>query len=111
MSRPFGVALLIAGVDEKGPRLFHTDPSGTFVKYFAIAIGAGSEGAQTTLQEEYHKSISFEDAEKLALQILKQVMEEKINVRNVEIGCVTVQNPKFKLYDAKKIQSILDQLK
>jgi 20S proteasome subunit alpha 5 len=29
MSRPFGVSLLIAGVDEKGPALFYTDPSGT----------------------------------------------------------------------------------
>lgn len=28
MSRPFGVALLLAGIDENGPHLFHTDPSG-----------------------------------------------------------------------------------
>lgn len=33
MSRPFGVALLVAGVDEYGPSLYHTDPSGTFVRY------------------------------------------------------------------------------
>lgn len=111
MSCPFGVALLIAGVDEKGPRLFHTDPSGTFVKYYAIAIGAGSEGAQSTLQEEYHKSITFAEAEKLSLQILKQVMEEKINSKNVEIGCVTLEEPKFKKYDRKRIQAILDTLK
>ena len=32
MSRPFGVALLIAGVDkEKGPQLYHAEPSGTFI--------------------------------------------------------------------------------
>jgi 20S proteasome alpha/beta subunit len=35
MSRPFGVSLLLAGVDEKGPQLFHTDPSGTYVAYAA----------------------------------------------------------------------------
>jgi len=46
---------LIAGIDEYGPSLYHTDPSGTFVRYEAKAIGAASEGAQTTLQEEYHK--------------------------------------------------------
>merc|ERR1712012_456685 len=50
MSRPFGVALLFAGVDEKGPRLFHMDPSGTYIKYDAKAIGSGSEGAQQALQ-------------------------------------------------------------
>merc|ERR1712187_855080 len=39
MSRPFGVALLIAGYDQvDGPVLFFTDPSGTFTKYAAAAI-------------------------------------------------------------------------
>jgi 20S proteasome subunit alpha 5 len=31
MARPYGVALLIGGVDDNGPQLFQTDPSGTFV--------------------------------------------------------------------------------
>ena len=54
-SRPFGVALLIAGVDENGPQLYHADPSGTFMRYDAKAIGSGSEGAQTELQDSWHK--------------------------------------------------------
>jgi len=31
------------------------DPSGTFLQYDAKAIGSGSEGAQQSLQEVYHK--------------------------------------------------------
>ena len=47
MSRPFGVALLLAGNDKKkGPCLYHTDPSGTYTEYNAKAIGSASEGAQ-----------------------------------------------------------------
>ena len=34
---------------------FHTDPSGTFTKYEAKAIGSGSEAAQSELQDKYHK--------------------------------------------------------
>lgn len=30
MSRPFGVAILFAGIDDKGPQLYHMDPSGIF---------------------------------------------------------------------------------
>ncbi|CAJ0877082.1 2421_t:CDS:10 [Entrophospora sp. SA101] len=89
MSRPFGVALLIAGIDEKGPQLYHADPSGTFMQYDAKAIGSGSEGAQTELQEEYHKSLTLEEAETLSLKVLKQVMEEKLNNTNVELASVT----------------------
>ncbi len=55
MSRPYGVAILFAGIDEKGPQLYHLDPSGTFVQYDAKAIGSGSEGAQQSLKEAYHK--------------------------------------------------------
>lgn len=36
------------------------------------------------------QSISFEDAEKLALNTLKQVMEEKINSGNVEVSAEAV---------------------
>jgi 20S proteasome subunit alpha 5 len=70
-SRPFGVALLVAGVDEGGPILFHADASGTFVEYQAKAIG--SEGAQSLLQDKFSKDMSLKDAETLALQVLKQV--------------------------------------
>jgi 20S proteasome subunit alpha 5 len=59
MSRPFGVALLIAGYDEDGPQLYHAEPSGTFYRYDAKAIGSGSEGAQAELQNEYHKVCTY----------------------------------------------------
>lgn len=56
MSRPFGLAVLFAGVDVDGTSsLFFLDPSGTFVGCEAKAIGAGSEGAQQSLQENYNK--------------------------------------------------------
>jgi len=88
MSRPFGVALLVAGWDHRGPVLYHTDPSGTFTRFDAKAIGAGSEGAQTQLQEQFHKNLTFIEAESLAISILKQVMEEKLDITNVEVACV-----------------------
>eukprot|EP00761_Pharyngomonas_kirbyi_P011866 gb/GECH01011892.1/.p1 GENE.gb/GECH01011892.1/~~gb/GECH01011892.1/.p1 ORF type:complete len:246 (+),score=74.36 gb/GECH01011892.1/:1-738(+) len=92
MSRPFGVALLLGGIDENGPALFHADPSGTFYRYDAKAIGAGSEGAQTTLQEQYYKSMTLQEAVKLACSILKQVMEEKVDATNVEIATISKEN-------------------
>ena len=34
---------------------FHTDPSGTFMRYEAKAIGSGSEAAQSELQDKWNK--------------------------------------------------------
>jgi len=110
MARPFGVALLVAGVDEKGPVLYHTDPSGTFTRYEAKAIGAGSEGAQTYLQEHYNKSMKLHEAQKLALEVLKQVMEEKISATNVEVGVVSTRDNKFRIVPANEIEGQLKLL-
>lgn len=64
---------------------WHLDPSGTYTLYDAKAIGSGSEGAQTSLQEVYHKGMTMVEAEEKLLIILKQVMEEKLNSTNVEV--------------------------
>jgi 20S proteasome subunit alpha 5 len=95
MSRPFGVALLMAGYDDKGPQLYFSDPSGTYLQYKAKAIGAGSEGAQSTLQDKYRDDLTLIEAENLACDILKQVMEEKLGNQNVEVASVT---PKVRFY-------------
>jgi len=110
MSRPFGVALLVAGVDENGPILFQTDPSGTFTQFDAKAIGAASEGAQNTLQEKYNKSMTLKEAETVALTVLKQVMEEKIDSKNVEIGAVSASTKKFRIYSKEELEAIINRL-
>merc|ERR1712153_61206 len=96
MSRPFGVALLVAGVDPiDGPSLWNTEPSGTYTKYAACAIGSAQEGATNLLQEQYNKDMSLADAEQLSLTILRQVMEEKLTSVNIELAVVKKEpNPK-----------------
>ena len=89
MSRPFGVSMLLAGIDRNGPQLFHTDPSGTYVQYQAQAIGNGSETARNALKEKYHTSLSLKDAETLTLRILGDTMEDKISKDNVDVAIIT----------------------
>merc|ERR1711991_1240801 len=105
MSRPFGVALLLAGIDETGPHLYHTDPSGTFSEWTAKAIGAGDQGAQTMLQEQWSRGITLAEAEVLALSTLKEVMEEKVTDANVEIASVT-KDGGFKVYSKERCVEI-----
>jgi 20S proteasome subunit alpha 5 len=110
MSRPFGVALLIGGVDADGPKLFHADPSGTFTRYDAMAIGAGGEGALHLLEQKYNKSLSLQEATTLALQTLDEVMEEKIDKSNVEIATVTTANKRFRVLSADETVAALARL-
>jgi 20S proteasome subunit alpha 5 len=110
MSRPFGVALLVAGWDDdEGPQLYHAEPSGTFYRYDAKAIGSGSEGAQAELQSEYHRSLTLEEAETLVLKTLKQVMEEKLDSKNVQLASVTKEKG-FKIYTEEEMGTVVERL-
>jgi 20S proteasome subunit alpha 5 len=127
MSRPFGVALLIAGWDDDGPQLYavmsicpyhfrpltayryHAEPSGTFYRYDAKAIGSGSEGAQAELQTEYHRSLTLEEAEQLVLKTLKQVMEEKLDAKNVQLASVT-KDKGFRIYGEEAMAEVVGRL-
>lgn len=110
MSRPFGVALLLAGYDDlDGPQLFFSDPSGTFVRYKAKAIGAGSEGAQSNLEESYSETMTLAECEVLALTTLKQVMEEKISTDNVELAHVTKEDG-FVIASEEQVGAALERL-
>merc|ERR1712154_304867 len=109
MSRPFGVAILFAGLDDNGPQLYHMGPSGTYLQFDAKAIGSGSEGAQQSLQEAYHKSMTPKEATKTAFTILKQVMEEKLNETNVEAARVTKEGG-FQLIKGDELEAIIKEL-
>ncbi|CEQ39502.1 SPOSA6832_01027, partial [Sporobolomyces salmonicolor] len=108
-SRPFGVALLIAGIDQHGPQLYHADPSGTFMRYHAKAIGSGSEGAQSELQDSYDKSMTLQQAKVLALKVLKQVMEEKLDHNNVQVAQV-VPDAGYSILKAEQLKEIIAQV-
>jgi len=111
MSRPFGVALLVAGVDPvDGPCLWNTEPSGTYTKYQAAAIGSAQEGATNLLQEQYNKDMTLGDAEILALTTLRQVMEEKMTSINIEVAKVKKADSTFKTLGKEELEDLIRRL-
>jgi len=74
--RPFGVALIIAGVDRKGARIFVTDPSGTYVPYSAVAIGGNSDEVTEFLEKNYKNEISVDDGISLAISAINLKSDE-----------------------------------
>ena len=94
--RPFGVALLLGGIDEKGPQLFEIDPSSTFYSWKAHAIGRGAPEALKLLRKEWKDRMSEDDAIKLAVKSLK-AGEKGLKMNEVEL--IIINNNGFtKLY-------------
>ena len=86
--RPFGTALLIAGVDDTGPRLFSTDPSGAMIEYKATSEGSGRNGAIAYFEKNYKEDLNQEEAINLGIKALSNGNEGKINPDAIEIGIV-----------------------
>jgi proteasome alpha subunit len=86
--RPFGVVLLIGGVDDKGKHLFSTDPSGAYLGYKAVCEGRKSADAMNQFTKSYASDISFNQALALGLQTLKKITKKPVNTDMVEVAII-----------------------
>jgi len=55
--RPFGVSVLMAGVDNGRPQLFQIDPSGAFYEWKATAVGKNAANAKKFLEKRYNEDL------------------------------------------------------
>ncbi|MCQ5376504.1 MAG: archaeal proteasome endopeptidase complex subunit alpha [Candidatus Methanomethylicia archaeon] len=109
--RPFGVALLIAGIDKNGARLFMTEPSGAYAGYFAVAIGAGSQSVTEFFEKNYQQDISVEDAITLALKALATVVEGGLDPSRIELAILRSKTGKFENLPPADLQEYIAKLK
>ncbi|KDO19917.1 hypothetical protein SPRG_14825 [Saprolegnia parasitica CBS 223.65] len=109
--RPYGVGLLVAGVDKNGPHLFQTCPSGNYYEYNAIAIGARSQSARTYLEKHFETfpNSSKDDLIKHALQGIRGCLEgsQELSASNVTIAVVGADQ-KFILIEGADLQPYID---
>ncbi|MBI4163366.1 MAG: archaeal proteasome endopeptidase complex subunit alpha [Candidatus Aenigmarchaeota archaeon] len=85
--RPFGVGFLIGGVDETGPRLFETDPSGTIIEWYAQSIGRGSDKSKKVFEKDYKPKLKEEDGIRMAINALK-AGEKDIDIKDIEVAVI-----------------------
>lgn len=102
--RPFGVALILAGVDKTGTALFLTDPSGTYIAYDAVAIGAGSDQVTDFLEKTYKLDGAIEDAAALAIEGIYLVSEDKATTRNLKMAIIDTQSKIMRKVEDEEIE-------
>ncbi|KAL4429101.1 hypothetical protein ABPG74_022187 [Tetrahymena malaccensis] len=105
--RPFGVSLLVAGLDEDGPHLYQLDPSGAYYGWKATAIGKNMKNAKTFLEKRYNPDNSIEDAINIALSTLKEGYQGTMDSTNVEIGYISRESKNFVVLTTEQIKDYL----
>jgi len=108
--RPFGVSLLVAGLDaDRSPRLYQVDPSGAYFGWKATAIGKNYINAKKFLEKRYQDGMEIEDAIHAALLTLKEGFEGEMTSTNIDVGVVHVSDGKFRTLTLEQIQDYLDE--
>ncbi|MCY4490858.1 MAG: archaeal proteasome endopeptidase complex subunit alpha [Thaumarchaeota archaeon] len=102
--RPNGVALIIAGIDQKGESIYVTDPSGTYMQYSAVAIGAGSEDVNSFLEKYYDPEMTMDDAASLAISAINLKSDQKEQTSHIKMARITTENKMFEKISEGNIQ-------
>jgi 20S proteasome subunit alpha 2 len=111
--RPFGVSLLIAGLDTSAnqsqvPALYQVDPSGAYFAWKATAIGKNYVSAKNFLEKRWTSDMELEDAIHTALLTLREGFEGEMTAHNIEVGIVR-KGGKFEVLTPSQIQDYLDE--
>jgi len=105
--RPFGISTLIVGFDQGGiPRLYQTDPSGTYSAWKANATGRSSK----TVREYLEKNYTDESADatlKLTIRALLEVVES--GGKNLEIAVLRHGAP-LRFLDDAELEAVVKQV-
>jgi len=106
--RPFGVSLIIGGVEEDGTiKLFVTEPYGLYFQYRAAVIGEGDAEVEAILQKKYRANLSVDEGLKLGLSAMKEFLKDEFNVERVDAAYIDVKDKRFKKLSNDEIRSMV----
>ena len=106
-ARPFGVALIIGGIEDGQPRLYETDPSGTPYEWKALAVGADRGEIEDYLEEHYDEQMDLDSGVGLALSALASVNDGTLTPEGIGVATVDVETETFETLDDGTVEEHL----
>ncbi len=105
--RPFGVSILIAGVDSTGIKLYETDPTGIYFQYKACVIGEAELEVEEILYKEYKESMAMKDGFRLAMKALKKSLDKSFDPIRIDAAYISKKDKKFTRLSKEEILQYL----
>lgn len=104
--RPFGVALMVAGINGKKPELYTSDVTGNYSAYYTNATGENDEKIKEMLRKRYKPELTIKKGIKLALDIFKEIRGKKFNLNRFELAYIKSDEGKLKRFEGEKIKDL-----
>ena len=107
--RPFGVAMIIGGVDKTGAHIIRTHPSGNYTGYKATAVGAGTDTVLPMLQEAYREDLTLENCIKLAVKCMLKTLKERQLPPRITIAIIPIATKKLNILSDKTVEGYIKE--
>ncbi len=105
-ARPFGASLMIAGVQNGKAQLYTSDITGNYIEYFANAIGENDSKIKEMLREKYKQTFTMKQGVDLALEIMKNVQEDKFDISRFELAYLENKKEGITRLEGKGIEEL-----
>ena len=105
-ARPFGVSLMIAGVNRSKSELYTSDITGNYLSYNAHAIGENDEKIKDKLREKYSEALTMKQGVKLVLEIFEEIQEKKFSLSKFELVYILKDKGKLEKLEGEKIKEL-----
>ena len=105
--RPYGVSMILAGVDGTGGRVFMVDPSGSYRGYRATAVGRKSDEASKLLEEKYKADITLDEAKFLAVEAVKIASDGEVTSKIIKVAVVPADTKAFTRLSESEVERYL----
>jgi len=101
---PMFTEVVVGGYDEK-PVLYILDPVGSLIEEKYAAVGSGHQLALGYIEPRYREDMSLEEAEKMAIDVIKTVIERDVlSGDGVDVLVITSEGYTSKEYLFKTTQ-------
>ena len=107
--RPFGVAMILGGVDKTGAHVIRTHPSGNYMGYKATAVGAGTDTVLPMLKEAYREDLTLENCIKLAVKCLLKTLKERELPPRITIAIIPTASKKLDMLSDKTVEGYIKE--
>lgn len=102
-ARPFGVSIIIAGIQNEEGRIYTSDITGNYFEYYANSIGEKDSLIKDKLREKYKKDSTIRQGVKLAIDIFKEIKGDSFDISKFELAYIENKEQRIKRLESKRI--------
>lgn len=90
--RPFGVSLLIGGIQDNKPVLYQTTPSGMYMRFLARASGSLSDSINEGLEKDFKENLSLKEGISMGLKLFKDALKDEFDHDRFDVAVLNLDS-------------------